>query len=189
MSTAITNLSDFGFDPRAPNLWPTWMVISGACSLNIRIVCAAREVLSHHFFKAMWAEASPEHGEPLGSMPDVTAIKALSKTTAIKALSKTYSKHRKHRHAYYLAAIARRSMEVHAQAHFTICKHTRSIVCNHRSNNIEDQSLWEHLVIHCSVALQLLGDSDSIAHLLEQARFEVAFLFKDAFLLEMGQVA
>ena len=83
ISSAIATLLDHGFEPRAFNQWVDpegwlWCIDYDAPNL----LSAVREILSHHLCKRIWAVACPEHVEPLGGMPDITAYKELAKEFA-----------------------------------------------------------------------------------------------------------
>ena len=72
LSSAIATLLDWGFYPVSPSLWldpdgRNWSIDPKAPNC----VAAAREVLSHHFQKRIWATAAPANAEPLGLCPDI----------------------------------------------------------------------------------------------------------------------
>ena len=164
ISSAIATLLDHGFEPRAFNQWVDpegwlWCVDYDAPNL----LSAVREILSHHLCKQIWAVACPEHVEPLGGMPDITAY---------KELAKEFARARLHTHNYYLDAVVQGAMESHALTHFKEDATTHAIICNQCSNNISGRSLWAHLSFECQPVLDKLGDADTIAHQHEQARAE-----------------
>ena len=83
LSSAIVTLWDFGFETRSPTKW----LDPDGClwtldPMDPNFASAAREVLQWYFSKRIWADTCPEHCQPLGEMPDVTAYKELSKMSS-----------------------------------------------------------------------------------------------------------
>ena len=147
--SSIATLLDHGFEPRSFNSWGDpesfpWTIDYDAPNL----ISAVKEVLSYHVNKQIWAVACPEHVEPLGGMPDITAY---------KELAKEFARGRLHRHLYYLDAVVQGAMESHALTHSKEDATTHAIICNHCSSNISGRSLWAHLAFECQPVLYKLG--------------------------------
>ena len=108
-------------DPKAPNC-----------------VAAAREVLSHHFQKRIWATAAPADAEPLGQCPDITPY---------LELRKIFRKDSMQRHLYFLDVVFQGAMNTFSECHFHDVE--GQVLCNHCGLPIHQQISWEHLSLHC----------------------------------------
>ena len=166
LSSAIATLLDWGFYPVAPFLWldpegRSWSVDPKAPNC----VAAAREVLSHHFHKKIWATAAPANADPLGACPDIAPY---------LDLRNVFRKGSMQRHLYFLDAVFQGAMSTYCECHF----HDKDgqVICNHCDLPIGLQSSWEHLCLHCSTVASWLESSPprkAFADYLATAREEV----------------
>ena len=130
LSSASATLLDWHFYPVSPSLWidpedRSWFIDPKAPNC----VAAAREVLSYHFQKRIWATAAPADAEPLGQCPDIAPY---------LELRKTFRKDSTQRHLYFLDVVFQGTMNTYTECHFQDVE--GQVHCNHCGLRIDQQS-------------------------------------------------